>query len=126
MAKQSTYIGFSTHNSISPPYTLTDIDLIKQDLLNTFNTKRGERFMMPDFGSNIYLYLFDQMDDETLQAIEEDAETVILGEPRVELVSVEATATEQTVRIEIILNFLPGQNIDAMFIEFNRQNIGEV
>ena len=35
-----TYIGFSTINSLSPPYSLTDIELIKQDLLNAFNTKK--------------------------------------------------------------------------------------
>jgi len=46
--------GFSTVNKVKAPYTLTDMALVKQDLLNEFNTRKGERVMRPNFGSIIW------------------------------------------------------------------------
>jgi len=120
------YIGFSTINSISPPYNLYDIELVKQDILNAFNTTKGERVMLPNFGTNIYNYLFDPLDDMTKEAIIDDAMNVIKHEPRVELVTINLTETEMTIKLEIILNFLPGDNSDLLLIEFKKQNEEEI
>ena len=46
--------GFSTIDKIRAPYSLFDQELIKRDLLNEFQTRRGERLMKPNFGSIIH------------------------------------------------------------------------
>lgn len=116
------YIGFSTINSISPPYNLYDIELVKQDLLNAFNTVKGERVMLPNFGTNITNYLFDPLDELSKDAILEDATNVINNEPRVELETINLSETEYTIKLEIILTFRPGDNTELLLIEFQKQN----
>ena len=51
--------GFSTVDKNRAPYTLTDTNLIKRDLLNHFYTKKGERVMRPNFGSIIWDMLME-------------------------------------------------------------------
>ena len=57
--------GFSTVDKVRAPYTLTDADLVKRDLLNHFYTRIGERVMRPTFGSVIWDYLMEPEDPET-------------------------------------------------------------
>ena len=46
--------GFSTVDKIRAPYSLTDIELVKRDLLNEFYTKKGERVMRPNLGCIVH------------------------------------------------------------------------
>ena len=61
--------GFSTIDKVRAPYTLTDIDLVKRDLLNHFYTKKGERLMKPNFGSIIWDLLMEPEDTVTEEDI---------------------------------------------------------
>ena len=42
--------GFSTVDTVKAPFSLSDMELVKRDLLNEFNTRKGERVMRPNFG----------------------------------------------------------------------------
>ena len=119
------YVGFSTVNKDGAPYTLTDIDLVKQDLLNTFNTQRGERVMRPEYGTIIYDYLFDPFDGLTREAILDDVRRIIDEEPRVQLVSLDSREMGHAIRIDVTLNFRPQDVIDVLFIEYNRRTQAE-
>jgi len=44
-------------------------DAIKANLINYFLTNKGERYMNPQFGSNIRKLLFDNIDQEKLEEI---------------------------------------------------------
>ena len=57
--------GFSTVDKIRAPYSLFDQELIKRDLLNEFQTRRGERLMKPNFGSIIHDLLMEPEDTIT-------------------------------------------------------------
>ena len=59
--KPKTYKGFSTLNSGAEHYSLYDFELIKQDLLNHFYIRQGERLMNPEFGTVIWDLLFEPM-----------------------------------------------------------------
>lgn len=121
MARNDTYIGFNTVEALEPPYTLIDIELVKQDLLNHFHTRIGERVMLPDFGSSIWNLLMDPYDDMTISQIIDDASRIVSSDPRVELVDVQVQDSEQTLRLEIQLNFLPGFTPGQLAVEFDRQ-----
>jgi phage baseplate assembly protein W len=41
--------------------TFSSIEEAKSNMINLLLTRKGERPMLPDFGTNIYNYLFDQM-----------------------------------------------------------------
>lgn len=117
------YIGFSTADLIEPPYRLVDIALVKQDILNALNTRRGERVMRPTFGTRIFDLLMDPFDEETKEAIINDVITVLEGDPRVVIVGVDARELEHVMRLEIELRYIPQDVVDQLFIEYDRRNL---
>lgn len=123
---QEVYIGFSTVGRTRPPYTMTDIELVKQDIMNTFQTRRGERVMRPNYGTIIYDLLMDPMDEITEEAVVEDVRNILRGEPRVEIVDIELRVMEEVLRIDVVLNFAPHNIVEKLFIEYDRRNQQEV
>jgi len=119
-ASTPVYVGFSTFQQINPPYTIIDVECVKQDLLNVFHTKLGERVMLPEFGSRIHEVLFDPFDDVTRQAILDDIERVIATDPRVTYDHADVTEFEYGIRIEIQLTYTPGDTAETLFVEFVR------
>ena len=113
------FVGFNTVNQPSPPYSMTNINLVKRDILNQFATPLGTRLMLPGFGTNIYSYLFDPFDDYTKNAIIEDAVRVVQDEPRVELVSIDVFQSDQALTIAMVLLFVPESITDSLFATFS-------
>lgn len=87
----SRYLGFSTFN-MKDGLRLTGKELINRDLLNHIYTLRGERVMMPAYGTRIPLLAFEPLDSKTLQIVEEDLKFVVSKDPRVELIDVAVMA----------------------------------
>lgn len=57
--------------------TETDERAIKADLMHLLLTRKGERYYMPDFGTNLLQYIFEPNDNQTLGDIKQDlTETV--------------------------------------------------
>ena len=89
------FVGFNTVGQPNPPYSLTDIDIVKRDINNQFATPMGSRVMLPGFGTNIFSYLFDPFDDITKNAIIQDATRVVESDPRVELINIDVFQEDQ-------------------------------
>jgi phage baseplate assembly protein W len=54
------YTGYSSYNyQSSKSFKMTNIDIVEMDLLNHIFTRRGERVMMPTFGTRIPDMAFD-------------------------------------------------------------------
>ena len=113
------FTGFSTVGKNGGPYTLTNIELVKRDLLNHFNTPMGSRVMRPDFGTRIYELLFDPFDDYTRNAIMEDVVRVIQTEPRVELVDLDVYADQQALTVLITLLFKPEAVTEDLYVTYS-------
>jgi len=80
------YKGFSSHEyQNSKTFGIKDIELVKLDLLNHIYTRKGERVMMPTFGTRIPDMPFEPLDEMSLMVIEEDLLEVVRFDPRVEL-----------------------------------------
>lgn len=77
--KGLSFVRYKDNKSLS----LSDIELVKQDILNHIFTRRSERLMMPSFGTVIPDLPFEQLDDNTIFAFEEDLLEVIDYDPRV-------------------------------------------
>lgn len=126
MAQREQIVGFSTVGRDEPPYRIVDVEVVKQDLLNAFHTRRGERVMRPDFGTIIFDLLFNPFDEETKAEVVEDAIRIIDGDPRVQLLAIEARELEETLRIDIQLLFTPSATVDTLSIEYDRKNLQAV
>ena len=79
---QQFYKGFSTVFS-NQNTKLYDFDLVKQDIINQFNTKKGERLMNPEFGSIIWNLLMEPLTENTGQLLKQDIEKICTSDPRV-------------------------------------------
>lgn len=113
------FTGFSTVDRNLPPYTLTNIDLVKRDIQNHFSTPVGSRVMLPEFGTRIHELLFEPFDDYTRNAIIEDAVNVIDQEPRVELVNIDVTRDEHTLALLMTLLFKPENVASDLYVTFS-------
>lgn len=82
------YKGFSFKNwQRTKSFTFTDVDLVKQDLLNHIFTRRGERVGQRGFGTNIQDLLFEPFDENTMIFVSDQVREVIAYDPRVSLIS---------------------------------------
>ena len=115
--------GFSTIDKVRAPYTLTDNELVKRDLLNTFYTKKGERLMRPNYGSIIWDLLMNPEDAATNSDIVDDIKRIIDADPRVEYIDTTIYTLDHSIRIEIVLRILPFNNTDTLYLEYTRNII---
>lgn len=82
------YKGFSTYNyQRTGNFSVTDAQVVNQDLMNHIYTRRGTRVRMPTFGTRIPDLVFEPLDDITINMIVEDLHSVIAFDPRVKLVA---------------------------------------
>ena len=98
--------GFSTQQGEFKSAKLYDIELVKQDLFNHFNIRKGEKLENPDFGTNIWQYIFDPLDIDTKNAIIRDIESVVNYDPRVALDQIEVNEYEHGVQVDVLLIYI--------------------
>lgn len=88
MAIKGLYRGFSSYEyQNTKSFGISDVELVKLDILNHIFTRKGERVMMPNFGTRIPDMAFEPLDAITTSIIEEDLRAVIAFDPRVQLLN---------------------------------------
>lgn len=113
------YKGFSTIDKFKK-FRVTDLDLIKRDLLNHFSIRKGEKLMNPEFGSIIWNTLFEPMTADVKAIIVEDIQRVVSYDPRVRIDNVLVDQFDYGLQIQLELTFLPDNLSDVLAIQFNR------
>jgi phage baseplate assembly protein W len=116
------YKGFSTINSNTENFALYDLELIRQDLLNHFHIRQGERLMNPSFGTIIWDLLFEPLTEDVKSAIIENVNTIINYDPRIKADRVTVTAYESGIQIECFLTFMPYNISQSMQLRFDQAN----
>jgi len=114
-----TYKGFSSQRP-KEGFKLYDIDLVKQDLINHFYIKKGEKLQNPEFGTIIWDMIFEPFTEETKKLIADDVETIVNYDPRVVVDAVSIDSTEMGMRIEASVTYLPFNVSDKMSFNFDR------
>jgi phage baseplate assembly protein W len=115
------YNGFSTYNR-SKHFRITDFELVKQDLINHFNIRKGEKLMNPDYGTVIWDTLFDPLDDDTKNIIVQDVKRIIGSDPRVGAQNVIVTQFEHGIQIEIDLIYISTNQRNLLSLTFDRNS----
>lgn len=95
-------------------FQLTDLELVKVDLLNHIYTKRGSRVMMAEFGTIIPEIIFEPLDEDTLDLVKEELLTVFEYDPRVELLQFEVVPDYDNNTIFV--------NARLLYIELNMED----
>ena len=119
----SNIIGYTT---IDQPYTssnLSDIDLAKRDLLNHFHIRKGEKWTDPEFGCDLPLYIFQPLDDITMDAIREEVYNVVNYDPRFTVNDTNIIVNQDAhyVTINVKLTYVPTTTAIDLQIKFDNE-----
>lgn len=113
------YIGFNSRKS-KEGFREYDVDLIKQDLLNHFHIKRGEKLLNPEFGTIIWNMIYEPLTDENVDLIKQDIETIVGRDPRTNVSNVKIDSSQHGIRIEIDLQYIQANQSETLSLTFNR------
>ncbi len=117
-----TYKGFSSISADANSYSLYDFSLIKQDLLNHFNIRLGERLEQPEFGTIIWDVIYEPLTDEVKDLVRKNIETIINYDPRVQAQDIIVTSYESGIQIECTLTYLPYNISESLQLRFDQAN----
>ena len=117
------YRGYSSFEyQAKKTFSIIDIELVKLDLLNHIFTRRGDRVMMPTFGTRIPDLIFEPLDGITLDVLEEDLRAVFAFDPRVQLLELvvlpdyDSNSVTATAKLNYIeLNLIGNLDINIIF-----------
>lgn len=116
-----TYRGFSTRTS-SKKYSLTDYELAKQDLLNYFSLKRGQKLMQPTFGTIIWDMLFDPLDEATQDVITQDITKIVSYDPRLRVGQIAVTQQDTGFLVQLTLSYVPTNQTELISMNFDKNS----
>lgn len=116
------YKGFSTFNRVKK-FRVVDEELIKQDLLNHFAIRKGEKLHNPNFGSIIWDMLFEPLTDGVRQAVIDDVKTIVGYDPRISVSKVYVTEYRHGIQIEVELLYVQTDQTDTLKMKFDRNTL---
>lgn len=138
-----TYIGFSTINANKPKTTtalpgvdggtggivqpiimgkkfrLVDVPLVVQDLVNALNIRKGEKVGQPDYGTDIWNYIFEPNDADTQFKIQNEIQRIANNDPRLIVNTVKSYVQENGILLEVELAVAPFNDASILNVFFN-------
>jgi phage baseplate assembly protein W len=117
------YVGFSSLDPANTTSKLYDLDLIKQDLINQFHTRKGERVMNPTFGSIIWDLIMEPLTADVKEALNADILAICNSDPRVTPTQINLVEKEQGYLLEITLALNGTDQSTNMKLSFD-QSVG--
>lgn len=115
------YKGFSTYNR-SKKFRVTDFELVKQDLINHFNIRKGEKLMNPNFGTIIWNTLFEPLTQETRDIIVDDVKKIAGYDPRLSIDNVTITEKDYGIQIEVDLSYSTTNQSSTIKLNFDKNS----
>jgi phage baseplate assembly protein W len=119
---QQMYKGFSTINSNTENFKLYDFELIKQDIINNFYIRQGERLMNPTFGCIIWDLLFEPLTQQLQDLILQNVNQIVNYDPRVQASKVIVTTYDQGIQLQMTLSYVPYNIQQTMQLRFDQTN----
>lgn len=121
-ASSAAYRSISTVNEENDGFRLYDLAVIKQDIINHFHIRQGEKLENPEFGTIIWDVLFDPLTESLKQAIISNVEDIIDYDPRIVTDQVIVTEYESGIQIECTLIYLDYSIAETMRLQFDQAN----
>lgn len=117
------YKGFSSVNNKAFGNQLFDFDLVKQDIINHFNTRVGERVMKPEFGCIIWDLLMEPLTEEIQARLTQNIKYICTYDPRVTPTTINLTQTDGGYLVELELTLKNTDLSSFLSLQFD-QNSG--
>ena len=100
----------------------TTVDQIKDNLKNLLLTNKGERHMLPDFGTNLKKYLFENIGNIDSDDVKSDIEDAVrTWMPSVKIKSIDITQSIDEYKYRITLKYIIRYTLDdnTLVIDLN-------
>ena len=117
----SLYRGYSTLGK-DKKVRMVDADLIKQDLINHFNIRRGEKLMNPDFGTIIWDSLFEPFTEQLKSQIIDDVTRIVSYDPRLKVDSVLVDQYDNGLILELRLLYSNTNELENLRLTFDKSS----
>lgn len=121
MATSGLYRGFSTYNR-ARKFSIMDTELVKQDLFNHLNIRKGEKLMNPNFGTVIWGLLFEPFTPEIKNIIVEDLKTIVGTDPRIGLTRLIVQDYFNGIQVEMSLSYRSGNMVETISLQFDKNS----
>jgi len=115
------YRGFSTVGR-TRKFRLTDFELVKQDLINHFYIRKGEKLMNPDFGTIIWNVVHEPLTEDLKSVIVTDIKAIASYDPRISIDNVVITEYDQGIQVELQLRYVQTNQTNLLNLQFDNQN----
>jgi len=139
----ATYLGFSTQNACAPrttnmssgsaggpggirqgiswgnKFSLTDAELVVQNLVNALNIRLGTKVGQPGYGTRLWDFIFEPNSATTQSEIENEIKRLANQDPRLQLAELVAYPFENGILIELQCAVLPFNQPLAAKISLN-------
>ncbi len=117
------YRGISTVDPNANGFNLYDLALIKQDIINLFHIRQGEKLENPEFGTIVWDALYEPLTEDLKEAIAENVTEIVNYDPRVTVNNVTIDQYESGLQISVSLTYLPYNISESLLLTFD-QNAG--
>ena len=113
-------MSFETNPLNDDLVSLSDSSAIARSIRNIVFTQPGEKFFNPDFGSRISESLFENVDDVSALAIEDEIKSSIINfEPRVNLLNTNVVPNPDDNEMNVTIEYeITGIDIPPQQLEF--------
>lgn len=115
------YRGFSTVDINRDGFSLYDLELIKQDIINHFHIRQGEILSDPEFGTIIWDVLYEPFTEDVKQAIIQNVTDIVNYDPRVGVNSITIDTYESGILIDCEIQYLPYNISEALRFRFDQK-----
>lgn len=116
------YKGISTTNPNSKEFKIFDLGLIKQDIINHFHIRMGEKLENPEFGTIIWDVLYEPFTDALREAIIKNVVDIVNYDPRVRVSDVSVDTYEYGIQVRCELFYLDYSISEFLQFNFDREN----
>jgi phage baseplate assembly protein W len=116
----TTFIGFNTIDQYKK-FTLVDFELIKRDLSNALNIQKGEMPGRPEYGTNLWTYVFENQSTNTTQDMLAELQRVAGGDPRLSLQDAQIYPQDNGIRIELFVRVVNSSETQLLSLFLNQE-----
>lgn len=118
----SFYRGYSTVGVTFQSSRLEDIELIKRDLMNHFQIRRGEKLMNPDFGCIVWDHIYDPLTEDVKQSIVDDVTLIAHADSRTDVTNIIVSEYEHGIQLELDLLYVDYDQSESLLLSFNNDS----
>ena len=121
VATSRAYRGLSTVDPANRSNVLYDIALIKQDIINHFHIRQGEKLENPEFGTIVWDVIYEPLTEQLKTVIAQNVTEIVNADPRVSVDAIVIEQYESGIIVDCTLSYLPYNISEQMRLTFDEE-----